>query len=270
MPEHHEKLVIKIGTSTLSSQDIDKAINIEIVKKLADVISHLKKSGHKVVLVTSGAVALGVKRLSLSKKPKTILEKQVAAAVGQALLMQTYEKYFSKHDIPIAQILLTRDGFAQKEIYINARKTILEMLNMKILPIINENDAVASEEIKFGDNDMLSAMVGELISADRLIILTDEDGLHDTNPKKNKNAKLIPLVKKITPQIEKMASGEGSEFSLGGMITKVQAAKLATSAGIKTHVMHGKNPEKIFVVLENKNIGTTFLPGSDKIEKRKR
>ena len=264
-----EKLVIKVGTATLSSLDADKAINIEIIEKLTNVISKLKKTGYKVALVTSGAVALGVKRLSLSAKPKTILGKQVAAAVGQALLMQTYEKHFSKHDIPIAQILLTRDGFAQKEIYINARETISEMLNMKILPIINENDAVASEEIKFGDNDMLSAMVSELISADRLIILTDEDGLHDTNPKKNKDAKLISLVEKITPEIEKMASGEGSEFSLGGMVTKVQAAKLATSRGIKTHVMHGKNPEKIFEVLENKNIGTTFLPSSVKQKKEK-
>ena len=251
-----EKLVIKVGTATLSSQGIDKGINTEIVKKLAKVISKLKKSGYKVVLVTSGAVALGVKRLGFPKKPKTILGKQVAAAVGQALLMQTYEKYFSKHNIPVAQILLTRDGFSQKEIYTNARETILEMLNMKILPIINENDAVASEEIRFGDNDMLSAMVGELISADRLIILTDEEGLHDTNPKKNKDAKLVSLVEKITPEVEKMASGKGSEFSMGGMITKVQAAKLAMSCGIKTHVMHGKNSEKIFEVLKNKNIGT--------------
>jgi glutamate 5-kinase len=261
-----EKIIIKIGTATLSS--LDNAINIEIVKKLANVISKLKKSGHKVVLVTSGAVALGVKRLSLSKKPKTILGKQVAAAVGQALLMQTYEKHFSKHNIPIAQILLTRDGFAQREIYINARETILEMLDMNILPIINENDAVASEEIRFGDNDMLSAMVSDLISADRLIILTDEEGLYDSNPKENKNAKLIPLVENITPKIEKMPSGEGSEFSLGGMKTKIQAAKLATSVGIKTHVLHGKKSENIFEVMKNKNIGTTFLP--NKTEKKKK
>jgi len=264
-----EKIIIKVGTSTLSSLDSANAINIEIIEKLTNVISKLKKSGHKVVLVTSGAVALGVKRLSLSKKPKTILGKQVAAAVGQALLMQTYEKYFSKYDIPIAQILLTRDGFAQREIYINARETILEMLDMNILPIINENDAVASEEIRFGDNDMLSAMVSDLISADRLIILTDEKGLYDSNPKENKNAKLIPLVEKITPEIEKMASGAGSEFSLGGMATKIQAAKLATSVGIVTHIIYGKRPEVILELVENKKAGTLFLPGSDKIEKRK-
>ncbi len=264
-----EKLVIKVGTATLSSLDSVNAINIEIIEKLTNVISKLKKSGHKVVLVTSGAVALGVKKLSLSRKPKTILGKQVAAAVGQALLMQTYEKYFSKHGIPVAQILLTRDGFAQREIYINARETILEMFNMNILPIINENDAVASEEIRFGDNDMLSALVSDLISADHLIILTDEEGLYDSNPKKNKDAKLISLVEKITPQIEKMASGEGSEFSLGGMTTKIQAAKLATSVGIITHIIYGKNPEAILDLLENKRIGTTFLPGSNKVEKRK-
>ena len=269
MLKNLEKIIIKIGTATLSSPDVENAINIGIIEKLTDVISKLKKSEHKVVLVTSGAVALGVKRLNLSSKPKTILGKQVSAAVGQALLMQTYEKYFSKHNIPIAQILLTRDGFAQREIYTNARETILEMFNMNILPIINENDAVASEEIKFGDNDMLSAMVSELISADRLIMLTDEEGLYDSNPKKNKNAKLIPQVEKITPEIEKMASGEGSEFSLGGMITKIQAAKLATSVGIRTHIVHGKKPEKIFEILENKNIGTTFLPQIKIVEQRK-
>lgn len=274
MSKDLEKIVIKVGTATLSSPDSNSAIDINVVENLTNVISKLKESGHKVILVTSGAVALGVKKLSLSKKPKTILEKQVAAAVGQALLMQTYETYFSKHGIPIAQILLTREGFAQREIYINARETILEMLEMGILPIINENDAVASEEIRFGDNDMLSAMVSDLISADRLIILTDEEGLYDTNPKENKNAKLINLVEKITPQIEKMAQGAGSEFSMGGMISKIQAAKLATSVGIKTHILYGGKPEKILNLLslstsEPQNLGTTFLPGSDKIEKRK-
>lgn len=269
MVNFFEKLVIKVGTATLSSLNSDDGINIEIIEKLTNVISKLRKSGYKVVLVTSGAVALGVKKLNLSKKPKTILEKQVAAAVGQALLMQTYEKHFSKLDIPVAQILLTRDGFAQREIYINARETIFEMFSMDILPIINENDAVASEEIRFGDNDMLSAMVSDLISADRLIILTDEEGLYDSNPKKNKNAKLIPLVEKITPEIEKMASGSGSEFSLGGMVTKIQAAKLATSVGITTHIIYGKRPEVITDLLEDKKSGTLFLPNSDKVEKRK-
>ena len=209
-----EKLVIKIGTNTLSLED---GINTKVIEELVFVISRLNKLGHKVILVTSGAVALGVKKLSLTKKPKTILGKQTAAAVGQVHLMQVYEKYFSKHNIPIAQILLTRDGFAQREVYINARETILELLDMNVIPIINENDAVASEEIRFGDNDMLSAMVSDLISSDRLIILTDEEGLHDSNPKKNKGAKLISVIDKITPEIEKMAEGTGSEFSLGGM-----------------------------------------------------
>lgn len=269
MSNTSEKIIIKIGTTILSSHNEDNGINAEIVEKLSEIVAKLKKLGHKVILVTSGAVALGVKKLGFEKKPKTILGKQAAAAVGQAQLMQTYEKYFSKHNIPIAQILLTRDGFAQREVYINARETILELLNMDVLPIINENDAVASEEIRFGDNDMLSAMVSDLISADRLIILTDEEGLYDSNPKKNKNAKLIPVVDKITPEIEKMASGAGSEFSLGGMISKVKAAKLATSIGTKTHIIHGKKPERIFELLEGENIGTTFLPHANKIEKRK-
>lgn len=250
------KLIIKIGTTTLSSPE---GINIEIIEKLSDVIARLRKAGYKIVLVTSGAVGLGVKELKLLKKPKTVLEKQMAASIGQVKLMETYERYFSKHKITIAQILLTRDGFEQKEVYRNARETLNSLLSRGVIPIINENDAVASEEIKFGDNDMLSAMVGKLIHAKRLIILTDEEGLYNSNPKTNKNAKLISKVKKITKKIERMTSGKGSKFSMGGMRSKLQAAKLATSCGIKTHIIHGRTPGKILEVLKGKNIGTTFL-----------
>ena len=263
MVKTSEKIIIKIGTTSLSSTD---GINTEIVEKLSCVITRLKELGHKIILVTSGAVALGVKKLKLKDKPKTILGKQAMAAIGQAQLMQVYEKYFSKQDIPIAQILLTREGFAQREIYINARETILELLEMNVLPIINENDAVASEEIRFGDNDMLSAMVADLISADRLIILTDEEGLYNKNPKEHKDAKLISTVEKITPEIEKMASGTGSEFSLGGMASKLQAAKLATSVGVTVHIIHSNKLEK---TPELSGLGTTFLPHSNKTEKRK-
>ena len=261
-----EKIIIKIGTASLEA---NKGINTEIVKKLSAVIANLKESGHKIVLVTSGAIALGLQKLQIKKKPKTILGKQVAASVGQARLMHVYEKCFSKHKITIAQILLTRDGFAQREIYINTRETLLELLKTGVLPIINENDAVSSEEIRFSDNDMLSALVADLISADRLIILTDEKGLYDSNPKENKNAKLIPIVEKITSQIENMASGKGNELSLGGMTTKLQAAKLAICSGIKTHIVYGKEPEQIVDIVENKQVGTTFLPSTNKIEKRK-
>ena len=274
MVKNLEKILIKVGTTTLSASD---GINIEIIEKLSDVIAKLRKLRHKVILVTSGAVALGVRKLKLTSKPKTILGKQASAAVGQALLMQTYEKYFSEYDIPIAQILLTREGFVQRETYINARETIQELLDMNVLPVINENDAVASEEIRFGDNDMLSAMVSDLISADRLIMLTDEEGLYDKNPKKHKDAKLIPLVEKITPEIEKMASGTGSDFSTGGMLSKIQAAKLATSCGVTTHIIYGGNPGNILELIENKirstetqkHRGTTFLPNTNKTEKRK-
>lgn len=254
-----EKIIIKIGTATLSSVHKGKGINTFIVKKLVNVTARLRKIGHKVVLVTSGAIALGVKELRLTKKPKTVLEKQMTASIGQVKLMETYERYFSKHKITIAQILLTRDGFEQKEVYRNARETLNSLLSQGVIPIINENDAVASEEIRFGDNDMLSALVSKLISADRLIILTDEEGLYDSNPKINKDAKLISAVKKITPKIEKMAFGTGSDFSSGGMRSKLQAAKLATSCRIKTHIMNGRAPEKIFEVLNGKNVGTTFL-----------
>lgn len=261
-----EKIIIKIGTSTLSSND--KGINVDIVEKLSNVVAGLIKDNHKVVLVTSGAVGLGTRKLGL-KKPKTILEKQTCAAVGQAQLMHLYDKHFSKHNISIAQILLTRESFAQRETYINARETILELLNMNVLPIVNENDAVASEEIRFGDNDILSALVSDLVSADRLIILTDEKGLYDKNPKGNKDAKLISVVEKITPKIEKMASGAGSEFGLGGMSSKIQAAKLATSIGTKVHIIYGFEPEKIHDLICGNSIGTTFLPDTNKVEKRK-
>jgi len=254
-----EKIVIKIGTANISSINKGKGINTSIVKELTSVIARLKKSGYKIVLVTSGAVALGLKELKASKA-KTILEKQMAASIGQVKLMETYEQYFSKYKITIAQILLTRDGFEQKNVYQNARENLNSLLNLGVVPIINENDAVANEEIRFGDNDMLSALVGNLINANRLIILTDEEGLYDSNPKTNKKAKLIPTVKKITKEIEKMASGKGSELSLGGMKSKLQAAKLATSSGIKTHIVYGKHPENILRVLSGKEVGTTFLP----------
>lgn len=261
-----EKIVIKVGTSILS---LTSGMNKDIVQKISKIIAKLKDIGHDVVLVSSGAIALGVKKLNLSKRPNTVLGKQATSAVGQAFLIQAYDKYFSEFNIPVAQILLTRESFVQRGTYINARETILELLKMNVLPIINENDTVASEEIKFGDNDMLSAMVADLISADKLIILTDEEGLFDGNPKKDKNAKLIKKIEKITPEIEKLARGRGSEFSSGGMESKIQAAKLATSEGIITHVICGKMPEKIFDLLNGSNIGTTFLPRADKNEKRK-
>jgi glutamate 5-kinase len=269
MNKTKETIIIKIGTTTLTPIDFDNGINTSVIENLSEIICKLRKQGNKLILVTSGAVALGVKKLNLSKNPNTILGKQAAAAIGQALLMQAYEKCFSKLDIPIAQILLTREGFVQRETYINARETILELLDMDVLPVINENDAVASEEIRFGDNDMLSAMVSDLVSADRLIILTDEEGLYDSNPKENKNAKLIPIIEKITPNVEKMASGTGSRFSSGGMASKVQAAKLATSVGVKTHIMHGGKIELIPELLNEKITGTVFLPDASKTEKRK-
>lgn len=258
--EKKEIIIVKVGTSTLSSHNAHHGIDIEIIEKLSNIIAKLIRLGHKVILVTSGAVALGVKKLKLSKKPNTILGKQLAAAVGQAQLMQVYDKYFSKNKLIIAQILLTRDDFAQRKVYVNAKETILELLSMNVIPIINENDAIANEEIKFGDNDMLSAMLSELIDADRLIILTDEEGLYDKNPKKHRGAKLISLVRKMTLKIEKMASGTDGELGSGGMTTKLRAAKLVTSLGTKVHIIYGKRPEKIFNLLKGEYLGTTFLP----------
>lgn len=260
-----ETIVIKVGTAVLSSK---AGINKSLISKLTSVIVKLKQEGHKIVLISSGAMALGAKKSKIKKRPQTTLEKQAACAIGQPELMKEYDKFFSKKKIVMAQMLLTRDGMSCRKYYSNARATLKELLKSGVVPVINENDAVAHEELTFGDNDTLGAQVASLVKANRLIILTDEKGLYDKNPKKYKTAKLITEVEKVTPQIQKIASGKGSEFSTGGMLSKVLAAKLATKNGITTHVILGNSPGKILDLLNGKRVGTVFLPMKKKPKRK--
>ena len=255
-----ERIVIKVGTSILA-HSTGKA-NIRRMKKLVTVISDVVNSGKQVALVTSGAIGVGVGKLGLKERPTTTAGKQAAATIGQCELMFMYDKFFGEYNHSVAQILLTRYAVETEQKRQNIINTIDELLSMNIIPIINENDTVAIDELEgnnFGDNDMLSAIVASLVNADRLIILTDIDGLYDSNPRANPDAKKITTVDKITPEILAMAAGSGSNRGTGGMLTKLQAAEYATSRGVICHVINGSNPKSLYEILDGKNKGTVFL-----------
>jgi len=258
-----KKIVIKVGTSSLTH--CDGRISNQKIEKLASVLSHLRRSGKQVVLVTSGAIAVGCARMGLSEKPKDLAFKQALAAIGQADLIRIYEKYFDDHNQVVAQVLLTKDGVVNPIRRNNARNTLNTLLDMNIVPIINENDTVSTDEIEFGDNDTLSAHVASLIQADLLVLFSDIDGLYDAHPKHNPDAKIIPIVKSITHDIEKLASGTGSNFSTGGMVTKISAAKLCAFNQVDMIIANGSDPAIIFDILEGKNFGTLFL-APEKVE----
>lgn len=251
-----KRIVVKVGTSTLTHST--GKTNIARMAKLVSVLSDLHNMGHEVVLVSSGAVGIGAGKLGLSQKPKSTKARQAAAAVGQGELMFLYDKFFSEYSIVVSQLLLT----SQTIKYEDSRKHLLDTFNQLIafgsIPIVNENDSVSVEELLNGDNDCLSADVASLIKADLLILLTDTDGLYDSNPAHNKDAKLISVVEKITPEIEAVAGGAG-EKGTGGFATKVRAAQIATSAGIPVVVMNGEKPTSIYKVLDGEGVGTMFL-----------
>ncbi len=250
------KIVIKVGTSSLTYET--GKTNIRRLKKLVEVLSDLKNSGKQIVLVSSGAIGVGVGKLGLSEKPKDTPGRQAAATVGQCELMFMYDKFFSEYGHTVGQLLITRSDIendGRKNNLINAFDKLFEY---GVIPIINENDAVAVEEIVFGDNDNLSAIVAKLTNADALVILTDIDGLFSGNPKTDEDAVLIPVVEKITPEIEALAGGVGSSRGTGGMITKLHAAKTAGEAGIPTVILNGTNPEDIYRVIEGRQVGTFF------------
>lgn len=258
-----KRIVVKVGTSTLTYEN--GRINFTRIDKLVRVLSDLANQEKEVVLVTSGAIGVGVSKLKLQSKPKTVREKQAVAAVGQLELMHIYDKFFSEYGHVVAQILLTRDiveNHMAREHVINTFETLIEK---GIIPIVNENDSVAVDEIEsgvnrvFGDNDTLSAMVGELVRADLLIILTDIGGFYDSDPRKNSNAKRISIIKEITPEIEQYAGGVGSSRGTGGMITKLAAAKIASSAGIDMVIANGEDPNVIFKILDGEDVGSVFL-----------
>ena len=225
-----KRIVVKVGTSTITYANGKR--NFEQIDRLARELADLQNQGKEMILVTSGAVAVGVDRLGLSEKPKTIPGKQAAAAVGQGILMHTYEKLFAEYGQIVAQVLLTKTESLDRHRYTNSRNTFMELLKNRVIPIVNENDVVALDELKIGDNDNMSALVAGIVDADLVVILSDVDGLYTANPQTHPDAKLVSIVSDITPEIEASAGGVGSSLGTGGMFTKIQAAKAATSSGI--------------------------------------
>ncbi len=250
------KLVIKVGTSTLAHAS--GRLNIRRIECLCKVISDLKNAGNEVILVSSGAIGMGTGKLGLAERPRDIPGKQAAAAVGQCELMYTYDKLFSEYNHNVAQLLITAadiDDAVRKE---NFHNTIERLLALSALPIINENDTVATDEIAIGDNDTLSAVVSASIHAELLVILTDIEGLYDKNPKEDPSAVLIEEVDEITDEIRALARPSESTLGTGGMITKLSAAEIACSAGCNMIIASGKNPEILYDIAEGKRVGTFF------------
>ncbi|MDR2431784.1 MAG: glutamate 5-kinase [Candidatus Margulisbacteria bacterium] len=230
-----ELIVIKIGSNVLT--DLSGRLDKKSFRRIAGQVKKFYRAGKRVLLVSSGAIACGTERLKLDHQQRTIPQKQAAAAVGQSLLMNYYTRFL--RPAPVGQVLLTAFAVSNKERAANLQNTIDQLLKMRVIPILNENDSVVVDEIKFGDNDLLSARVAALLSASKLLIMTDIDGLYDSDPGKNPQARLLRVVDKITPEIVKMAGGAGSHKGTGGMFSKVQAAKLATEAGVETYLVNG-------------------------------
>lgn len=222
-------------------------------------MSDLKNSGHEVILVSSGAIGMGAGKLSLKSKPSDIPTKQAAAAVGQCELMYTYDKLFSEYNHTVAQILLTGSDFKNEERHSNFTNTMMRLLELDVLPIINENDTVATEEISVGDNDTLSAYVAESINADMLVLMSDIDGLYTADPHKEPTASLIPEIKELTPEIIALGGGAGSSLGTGGMRTKLHAAQICTESGTDMIITNGQNPQILYDIADGKSVGTRFI-----------
>ena len=251
------RIVIKVGTSTLAYPT--GLINIRRVEELCRVMSDLKNAGHELVLISSGAIGMGVGKLGLEKRPTDIPTKQAAAAIGQCELMYTYDKLFGEYNHTVAQILLTGADIENETRRTNFHNTMFRLLEFGVLPVINENDTVATEEIVIGDNDTLGAIVAANVDADLLILLSDIDGLYTKDPHKYEDAELIPVVEKLTPEILALAEGKGSELGTGGMKTKLRAAEIAVNAGIDMIIANGSEPNLLYNVIDGKPFGTRFV-----------
>ncbi|MHB0999952.1 MAG: glutamate 5-kinase [Armatimonadota bacterium] len=262
------RIVIKVGTSTLT--DVNGSIDQVYLNTLADQISLLRSHGSDVLLVTSGAIRAGMEKMELAERPRTIPEKQAAAAVGQGYLMQIYSDIFSQHGIITGQVLLTRDDFGSRKRYLNIRNTLLTLFRHSVVPIINENDTVAVDEIRVGDNDNLAALVASSLQADLLILLSDVPGLYDADPVKNSSANLIHTVAKIDSNIRSIAGGAGTASGTGGMRTKIAAAEIAMNSGVKMIIADGRRSGVITDIISGHQIGTTFLPKEECLCGRKR
>ena len=262
-----KRLVVKIGSNILAHDT--EGLDTKRIFSIASDISELHNRDYDIVVVSSGAVAAGMMKLGLTTKPKDIKLKQAAAAIGQSSLMWAYEKNFGAFGKKVAQVLLTRNDFSDRRRYINSKNTLLTLLVYRIVPIINENDTVATDEIKFGDNDNLASLVASIVEAERLVILSDVDGLYTEDPKRSPNAKLIECADEISPEMERMAGSAGSIVGTGGMYSKILAAKKAVSNGIIVHIISGRKDGLLVSLMEGGQHGTTFTPKKEKLTSRK-
>lgn len=251
------RIVVKVGTSTLAYAS--GRMNIRHVKELVEVLSDLKNAGHEIVLVSSGAIGMGVGKLGMRSRPADMPSAQAAAAVGQCELMYNYDRLFSAWNHVPAQILVTGDDLKNANRLRNFKNTVFRLLELGAIPVINENDTVATEECSVGDNDTLAALVAKYSDAELLVLLSDINGLYTADPRRDRNAKLIETVDKITPKIEAQAAGAGSKLGTGGMATKVKAAKIATKAGVEMVIANGATPSILYAIVEGKPVGTRFL-----------
>lgn len=252
------RIVVKVGSSTLTYAN--GKLNLYQMERLVRELADLKNQGLEIILVSSGAVGAGMGKMDFEERPKNIPEKQALAAIGQGILMHLYEKFFSEYGKTVAQVLLTREDLANRDRFLNARNTLLTLLRLGVTPIINENDTVAYEEIKFGDNDTLAALVAGLIDADLLIVLSDIDGLYTSDPRDDETAQLIKVVEEITPEIIEQAGGTKTKLCSGGMVTKLEAAKIASNSGIPMLVTNGSREGVIRETIKGINPGTLFIP----------
>jgi glutamate 5-kinase len=256
MEDSAKRIVVKLGTSTLTHPS--GLLNIRRIQELCQVLSDLKNAGREIILVSSGAIAMGVGKLALPRRPEDIPSKQAAAAVGQCELMYTYDKWFSEHNHTVAQILLTGSDVEHPDRFRNFQNTLYRLLELNALPIINENDTISTEEIEIGDNDTLAAIVAESIHADLLILLSDIDGLYTADPHTDPDARLISDIYELTPDLFASASGSSSHFGTGGMSTKLQAAKICTEAGCDMVIANGAYPHLLYDIAEGKSVGSKF------------
>lgn len=262
-----KRIVIKIGSRVLASTG--QGINSRHIKRIAGEIAGLHQRGYEIVIVSSGAIVAGMKELGLNDRPKAIPLKQAAASIGQSKLIQLYERSFRDFHIKVAQILLTRDDMAERRRFLNSRNTLLTLLAYGVIPVINENDTVAIDEIRFGDNDLLSGLVTNLVDADILMILSDINGLFTADPAINPGATLIPTVEEIDRHIESIAGNSKSIEGTGGMLSKVETAKKVVEYGIPVIIMNGNKPALMEKALEGFDVGTVFLPRKSRLTSRK-
>jgi glutamate 5-kinase len=267
MAKKPKRIVVKVGTSTLT--DESGAIDRGYITNLAGQIAALKAQGMDVLLVTSGAIRAGMEQLCLTERPKTIPEKQATAAVGQGHLMQIYSQIFATVGLITGQVLLTRDDFGNRQRYLCARNTMVTLFRHGVVPIVNENDTVAIDEIRVGDNDNLAALVAASLRADLLVLLSDVSGLYDANPEEVPCAKIIPTVKELGKDVRSAAGGAGSASGTGGMRTKIQAAEIAMNSGIKMVIADGHRENVLVDIASGKAVGTTFIPKEECLKSRK-